>query len=178
MPIDTGERPFEAMRMIVIRRCVLVSLAAVFATKAVLAQESVAAKEKTAANKVATFIEQVRQQNSLPKLRRIGDKHLRADACGRAMRGEKLRDRSATPFGPEKVGTLSTFWYSTLDPNQPPPELLEWAKGPDAKYEQPHRFAVAVCLFTTSDGAEQRYWVDVGTYMSAIKSILVAPMWD
>lgn len=161
-----------------IRRSVLVSLSVVFAPKLLLAQ-SVAARERAAADSVAKVIENVRSQNGLPKLRRIRDKHLRADACRRAIRGEKLRDRNATPFGPsEKVGTLDTLWYSTLDPNQPPPELLEWARGPDRRYEQPHRFAVGVCLTGMSGSAEQRYWIDVGTYMSAIRSILNMPTWD
>ena len=73
---------------------------------------------------------------------------------------------------PKRLERCRHFGIRHLDPNQPPPELLEWAKGPEQKYEQPHRFAVGVCLVSVSGGAEQRYWIDVGSYMSAIESIL------
>jgi hypothetical protein len=73
---------------------------------------------------------------------------------------------------------LSVFWYSTFDPNQPPPELLQWAKGPLLQYEQTHRFSVGVCLVRKPENAEQRYWIEVGSCMSAIKSLLNAPTWD
>lgn len=154
------------------------SLAVVLASQGGLAQQSVSGREKYAADTVAKFIETARKHNGLPKLRRIRDRHLRVDACQRAAQGDQSLGQSSGIGPPEKVGTLSALWYSTLDPNQPPPELLEWAKGPEQKYEQPHRFAVGVCLVSVSGGAEQRYWIDVGSYMSAIESILNIPTWD
>jgi len=142
------------------------------------AQESSSAKERVAADTIARFIEIYRAESGLPKLRRIQDGHLRTDACRRAMRGDKSVGRSDGIGPPEKVGTLSALWYSTLDLDHPPVELLDWAKGPGKQYEQPRRFAVGVCLVSTTQSAEQRYWIDVGTYMSTIKSILNIPMWD
>ncbi|HEV2469567.1 MAG TPA: hypothetical protein VGS78_10255 [Candidatus Sulfotelmatobacter sp.] len=176
--------------MTVVRRYVLIGAAIVVAAQAALAQASTAAREKAAADAVAKFIEQTRERKGLPRLQRINDKHLRADACRRLGGGDKSLGSSDGIGPPEKVGTLSAFWYSTLDPTQPPPELAEWAlnptepplpewaKVPDVKYEQPRRFAVGVCLNSRSDSTEQRYWIDVGTYMSAIKSILNIPTWD
>ena len=164
--------------MSVIGRFSLVSLSVVLAWQGALAQETSTSKEKAAANAIAKFVEQVRKESGRPQLRRINDRHLRDDACRRAARGDKSLGDSTGIGPPEKVGTLSAFWYSTLDPGRPPRELLEWAKGPDQKYEQPHRFAVGVCLVKGQDNAEQRYWIDLGTYMSAIKSILNIPTWD
>jgi hypothetical protein len=150
----------------------------VLASQTALAQQPVSAKENAAANAVARLVEQAREQNGLPKLRRIDDRHLRKDACHRATKGDKSLGQSTGIGPPEKVGMLSALWYSTLDPGQLPPELLEWAKGPGLQYEQPHRFAVGVCLVSTADHPDERYWIDVGTYMSAIKSILNLPTWD
>jgi hypothetical protein len=152
-------------------------MAIVLAAQTALAQTSFAAKEKEAADGLAKFIAQTREEARLPRLRRIHDRHLRADACRRAGRGDRSVGGS-TGISPEKVGTLSVSWFSTLDPSRPPLELAGWAKGPDPRYEQPRRFAVGVCLVNTPDHAELRYYIDVGTYMSAIKSILNAPMWD
>lgn len=154
------------------------SLAApiVLASQTALEQQPVSAKEKAAATTVARFVEKVRDQNGLPRLRRIEDKHLRHDACSHAMKGDTSAGRSTGIGPPEKVGMLSVLWYATLDPNQPSAELLEWAKGPGPQWEQPHRFAVGVCL--VSEHSQERYWIDVGTYMSVIKSILNMPTWD
>jgi hypothetical protein len=164
--------------MTAIRRLILVHLVLVLACQGAMAQESAASKEKAAANTVAKYIQDVRGQNKLPRLRRIRDGHLRADACRRAAKGNKSLDQSEGIGPPEKVGTLSAMWYSTLSPTELPPQLGEWAKGPDQKYEQPRRFAVGVCLVNEPNSTAQRYYVDVGTYMSAIKSILNIPMWD
>jgi len=73
---------------------------------------------------------------------------------------------------------LAVFWYSTHDYSRLPPELLEWAKGPGPQYETPHRFAVGVCLVSATKQSEQQYWVEIGTYMSAIKSLFYGPLWD
>ncbi len=153
------------------------SLAVILAPSLALAQQSTSAGEKAAATALAKYIEQVRERSGLPRLRRIKDRHLREDACRRAAKGDKSSDRS-DGITPEKVGTLSALWYSTLTPTEFPSQLTDWAKGPDQKYEQPHRFAVGVCLVGAPNGAEQRYYIDVGTYMSAIKSILNIPTWD
>jgi len=161
-------------------RSILVSSLAAIAiiSQAVWAQQSVSVNERAAADAVAKFVERAREQSGLPKLRRIKDRYLRPDACRRARGGETSVGRSTGTGPPEKVGMLSALWYSTLDPNQPPAELLEWAKGPARQYEQPHRFAVGVCLVSAAKDSEQQYWIDVGTYMSAIKSLLNAPTWD
>ncbi len=142
------------------------------------AEQPLSVKEKVAANAVAKLVENVRKENGLSRLRRISDHHLRRDACSRAKKGNKSTGQSSGIGPPEKVGMMSALWYSTLDPNQPPPELLKWAKGPGPQYSQPHRFAVSVCLVTTAEDSEDRYWIDVGTYMSAIESLLNVPTWD
>ena len=161
------------------RSILVISLAAIaIISQAVWAQQSVSVDEKAAADAVAKFVERARAQSGLPKLRRIKDRYLRPDACRRARRGETSVGRSAGIGPPEKVGMLSALWYSTLDPDRPPAELLEWAKGPARQYEQPHRFAVGVCVVSAAKDSERQYWIDVGTYMSAIKSLLNVPTWD
>jgi hypothetical protein len=164
--------------MTAIRRLILMHLVLVLACQGIMAQESAASKEAAAANAVAKFVRETRERDGLPRLRRIKDGHLRSDGCRRAAKGDKSSGQSDGIGPPEKVGMLSVFWYSTLSPTQLPPELGEWAKRPDKKYEQPHRFAVGVCLTSTASGSEERYWIVVGTYMSAIKSILNIPTWD
>ena len=143
-----------------------------------LAQQPLSVKEKVAANAVAKLVEDTRRESGLRRLRRISDHYLRQDACSRAKKRDKSSGQSTGIGPPEKVGMISALWYSTLDPNHPPPELLKWAKGPEAKYSQPHRFAVSVCLVRTAADSEERYWIDVGTYMSAIESLLNVPTWD
>ena len=165
----------RAFRLVSVRTFIAMNLAVVISSHVALAQEALGAKERAAADTVAQLIARSRAQNGLPKLRRIKDGHLQAEACRRAKDGDKSLGDSTGIGPPEKVGTLSAMWYSTLDPDQPPPELLNWAKGPGQQYEQPHRFAVGVCLVIAS---EQRYWIVVGTYMSAIKSMLNIPTWD
>ncbi len=159
-------------------RSILIGLAVLLVSQSLLAQNAELAKEKSAEEAVAKYIREVREKSGLARLHRIKDGHLRADACSRARRSNNSLGQSDGIGPPEKVGTLSVFWYSTLDPDNPPQELAEWAKGPEKKYEQPHRFAVAVCLIKKPDGSEQRYYIDAGTYMSAVKSILNIPTWD
>jgi len=162
---------------VAVRTFIAMGLGVVLASHVAWAQESLGAKERAAADTVAQFIARSRAQNGLPKLRRIKDGHLQAEACRRAKQGDKSLGDSTGIGPPEKVGILSAMWYSTLDPDQPPPELLDWAKGPGQQHEQPHRFAVGVCLVIASEHSEQRYWIVVGTYMSAIKSMLNIPTW-
>jgi hypothetical protein len=154
----------------------------ILASRTGVAQPSAATKEKAAADAVARFVENTRKENGLPKLKRISDHHLRQDACDRAKKGDTILGQSTGIGPPEKVGMMSALWYSTLDPNQPPAELLKWAKGPEPQYSQPHRFAVSVCLVRAAEHSaerrEDRYWIDVGTYMSAFQSLLNAPTWD
>jgi hypothetical protein len=150
----------------------------VLASQIGFAQPPLSVKEKVAANAVANHVEKARKEGGLPKLRRISDHHLRQDACNRAKKVDKSSGQSDGIGPPEKVGMMSALWYSTLDPSQPPPELLKWAKGPEPQYSQPHRFGVGVCVVSTPEDPEERYWIDVGTYMSAIESLLNAPTWD
>jgi hypothetical protein len=170
----------QSARMRLAGKFILMTLSAgiAFAPQRAAAQQPVSVKEKSAEEAVAKFVEQVRIQNGLARLRRIKDGHLRQDACHRAREGNKSHGQSTGIGPPEKVGTLSVLWYSTLDPSQPPPELLAWAKGPGPQWEQPQRFSVGVCLVTTTVDPSERYWVDVGTYMGAIKSLLNLPTWD
>jgi hypothetical protein len=163
-------------RMSLVRKLVLAGV--VIASQSAFGQQSISEKETAAGDAVAKLIERVRRENGIPKLRRIKDRYLRPDTCRRATRNDKVPGQTTGIGPPEKVGMLAVFWYSTLDPNQPPPELLQWAKGPAPQYEQPHRFSVGVCLTSEPEDAEQRYWIEVGTYMSAIKSLLNTPTWD
>jgi|HubBroStandDraft_1064217.scaffolds.fasta_scaffold00242_10 hypothetical protein len=150
----------------------------VLASQIGLTQQPFSVKEKAAANAVTRLVEEARKEKGLPKLKRISDRHLQQDACARARKGNQSLGQSTGIGPPEKVGMISALWYSTLDPNQPPPELLKWAKSPEPQYSQPHRFAVGVCIVSTPGHPEERYWIDVGTYMSAIESLLNVPTWD
>ena len=163
-------------RMGVMSRFVLAGV--VLTLQTAFGQQSIPKKEKAAGDAVARLVEQIRRENGIPKLRRIEDRYLRPDACRRATRNDKVPGQTAGIGPPEKVGMLSVFWYSTVDPGQPPPELVQWAKGPAPQYEQPHRFSVGVCLISTPEYPEQRYWIDIGTYMSALRSLLNVPTWD
>lgn len=159
-------------------KSILITLATILLSQCVLAQHADLAKEKAIEEVVARYIRDAREKSGLPKLHRIEDAHLRADACSRARRSDKSLGQSSGIGPPEKVGTLSAFWYSTLDPNQLPQELSNWAKGLEKRHEQPHRFAVGVCFFNKPDGSEERYYIDAATYMGAVKSILNIPTWD
>jgi hypothetical protein len=161
------------------RKSVSMSLACAIALASqVGAQQAASTKEKVAADSVAKFVEQVRDQNGLSKLRRIEDLHLREDACRRATKGDKSPGKSTGIGPPEKVGMLSVLWYSTIDPNQPAPELVDWTKRSQSWGGEPHRFAVAACLAAATEHSEERYYLDIGTYMSAIKSFFYRAVWD
>jgi len=140
-----------------------------------LAEQPLSPEEEAAANVVARFVEQSRREKGLPKLRRISDHRLRRDACERAKKDDKTTGQ-ADGFAGEKVGTISAFWYSTEDPTQVPPELVEFATT--QKWSEAHRFAVGICLLSASGEHHLRYWVDVGTYMTAFRSLLNVPTWD
>ena len=161
------------------RASLAVALGLILASSSGAAQQHPpSGKEKQAAEIVAKLVEQTRSQNKLPRLRHINDHYLQGDICSRAAKGDGSNKGQSTGIGPpEKVGMLSVLWYSTSDPNRLTPELEELAKGPAHQYEQPRRFAVAVCLSTTSNH-EERYWIEVGTYMSAVKSLLNAATWE
>ncbi|MGA9392684.1 MAG: hypothetical protein WBV69_19805 [Candidatus Sulfotelmatobacter sp.] len=160
----------------VVRKLVLAVLLVTLQTA--FAQQSITNQEKTAEDVVAKLVAEIRKQGRLPELRRIRDRYLRPDVCQRGAQGHKSPGRSTGIGPPEKVGMLSVFWYSTPDPNRPPPEFLDWIKGPAPQYEQPHRFSVGVCLFSNPEQPEARYWIEVGTYMSTVKSIINVPTWD
>ena len=145
------------------------------------------AKEADAEKTVAKLVDALRQQNGLPKLHRIYNPHLREDACESAKRG---RGRGLIYFSPTNVmmpsgvfgdvGNLSTFSYSTANPNEFPPDFQVWATQRDYYSRVPHRFGVGVCFSSTTEHPEGMYWIDVGYHMSAIKTFLyrVTFMWD
>ena len=152
-------------------------------------QTSISDKEKKAQQEVIKLVETLRQQKGLPKLSRFGDPRLREDACESAKRGEGrgifyFPPGSANRVVPDgifgDVGNLSTISYMALNPSQPSSELLNWATLSSYEAREPHRFGVGVCFVTTPQYPEGMYWIDVGYYMSAIKTFLyrVTFMWD
>ena|ERR1700739_799674 len=78
------------------------------------------------------------------------------------------------------VGNLSTLSYMALDPCQPSPELQTWATLTSYQSRDAHRFGVRVCFVSTPQDPEGTYWIDVGYYMSTVKTFLfhVTFMWD
>jgi len=141
------------------------------------AQHSVSVSEKKVADEVAGIVQRVREQNRLPKLARIDDRQVWEDACSRAKMGSSPRGQRYGATG-DKVGTLSVLWYSTLSPGQSQPELMQFAKGPDAEYKQPHRFSVGVCFDSKDGNAQAKYWIEVRMYMGTIKSFFYRAVWD
>ena len=152
-------------------------------------QDSISTANETKAEESTTkLLEVLRQQKGLPKLHRIHDSHLREDACESAKRGKgtgSLYFPSTTnlmmPSGIlGDVGNLSTFSFTTTNPNQLSPELQIWATQQTYNSEAPHRFGVGVCFVSTPEHPEGTYWIDIGYYMSAIKTFLyqVTFMWD
>ena len=129
--------------------------------------------EKEAGDKVATLVAEARRQNGLPKLKRIDDPHLRADACERAQRND-VRTWVGAVGG--RVGYISGVAYSTTDPSQPVPELLSFATRKE--HWEAHRFAVGVCFVQTAQSPAGRYWVDVESYMGAIQTFFQRPFWS
>ncbi len=132
------------------------------------------AKEKKAQENVIKLVETFRQQKGLPKLHQIDDPDLRKDACESAKRGSGM----GGPLG--DVGNLATFTFMAEDPSQPSPELQSWATQTIYDSRIPHRIAVGVCSISTKEHPDGVYWIDVGYYMSAIKTFLyrVTFMWD
>lgn len=145
-------------------------------------------QEKKAEESVARLIESLRKQKGLSKLSLIDDAHLREDACGSAKRGRGTGALNSAPGGKiwipsgvfGDVGNLSTFSYETSNPAEGPPDLQEWATLSDYWGSKPKRFGVGVCFAQTTAYPEGTYWIDVGYYMSAIKTFLyrVTFMWD
>lgn len=146
------------------------------------------AQENKAEESVANLAESLRQQKGLPNLTRIHDTHLREDACESAKRGHGTGALNSAPGGriliPSgvfgDVGNLSTFSYQTSNPAEAPPDLQKWATLSDYWGREPKRFGVGVCFAKTTAHPEGTYWIDVGYYMSAIKTFLyrVTFMWD
>jgi hypothetical protein len=146
------------------------------------------AQEKKAEESVAKLIESLRKQKGFSKLGLIHDAHLREDACESAKRGQGTGALNSAPGGKiwipsgvfGDVGNLSTFSYQTSNPAEAPPDLQKWATLSDYWGREPKRFGVGVCFANTTAHLEGTYWIDVGYYMSAIKTFLyrVTFMWD
>jgi hypothetical protein len=147
------------------------------------------AKENKAKEDVVKLVETLRQQKGLPKLQQFDDPELRKDACESAKRGRGrgliyLSPGTSNVMAPSglfgDVGNLSTFSYMAEDPSQPSPELQIWATRTAYESRSPSRIAVGVCFSSTTEHADGAYWIDVGYYMSAIKTFLyrVTFMWD
>lgn len=146
------------------------------------------AQEKKAEESVAKLIDSLRNKKGLSKLGPIHDAHLREDACESAKRGHGTGALNSAPGGKiwipsgvfGDVGNLSTFSYQTSNPAEAPPDLQKWATLSDYWGREPKRFGVGVCFAKTTAHPEGTYWIDVGYYMSAIKTFLyrVTFMWD
>jgi hypothetical protein len=146
------------------------------------------AKETNAGEDVVKLVEALRRQKGLPKLHRIYDPKLREDACESAKRGRGTGSLylpgTTTLMVPSgilhDVGNLSRFSFTTANPNQLSPELQIWATQQTYDSEAPHRFGVGVCFASTTEHPEGTYWIDIGCYMSAIKTFLYRAtfMWD
>jgi hypothetical protein len=144
------------------------------------------AKETKAEEDIVKGLEVLRRQKGLPKLRRIHDPRLRQDACESATRGRgtgSLYFPGTTnlmiPFGIfGDVGNLSTFSFKTADPSQFSPELQIWATRQAYCSQAPNRFGVGVRFVSTTEHPGGTYWIDIGYYMSAIKTFLYRFIWD
>ena len=144
--------------------------------------------ETKAEEDIVKVLEATRQQKGLPRLRRIHDPRLREDACESAKRGRGTGSlylpgttKVMLPSGLlGDVGNLSTFSFTTANPNQLSPELQIWATQQTYYSEAPQRFGVGVCFVSTTEHPEGTYWIDIGYYMSAIKTFLYRAtfMWD
>lgn len=132
------------------------------------AQQSSSVPEKNAADTVAALVQQARQQAKLPELSRIEDPRLREDACVRAKR-ESTSWQVGCGASVSDAAVLSCFSYLTTNPSQPVPELLSWATQHERR--NPRRFGVGVCLVHTPQSPQERYWIEVGSYMGATKSV-------
>ena len=128
-------------------------------------QESGSSAEMQAADKVAEEVQQVRAQAKLTELIRIEDPHARENACARAKSGATSWQMGCGAFA--RNGAIDCFSYPTSDPNQVEPELLVWAKH---ESRDPRRFAVGVCAAPTAENREERYWIEVNSYMGATKA--------
>ena len=137
--------------------------------------------ESRAADTVAAEVDQIRSQNNLPKLARINDPHLHEDSCKRAQDGAKSWRKVDGVFVRDGAVTLSHFSYSTEDPTHVEPEFESWARH---EMRDARRFAVGVCLVTSSQEPDGRYWIDVISSMGATKSFFyraglgVAHLWS
>jgi hypothetical protein len=147
------------------------------------------ARETKAEEDTVKVLETLRRQKGLPKLRQIHDPRLREDACESAKRGKgtgslyfpgttKVMLMPAGIFG--DVGNLSTISFTTANPKQFSPELEIWATQQTYFSNVPYRFGVGVCFVSSTEHPEGTYWIDIGYYMSAIKTLLyrVTFMWD
>ena len=138
------------------------------------AQQPSAVAEKNAADTVALLVQHARKQGNLPELSRIEDPRLREDACARAKKDATSWQMGCGTFVKD-AAVLSCFSYSTPDPSQPVPELLAWATQHESR--DPRRFAVGVCSLHSAQNPQERYWIEVGSYMSGTKSFFWRAGW-
>ena len=152
-------------------------------------QSSISKVKETKAEKdIVRVLGALRQQKGLPKLRRVYDPRLREDACESAKRGRgtgSLYFPGTTslwiPSGIlGDVGNLSRFSFTTANPDELSSEAQIWATQQTYDSEPPRRFGVGVCFVGTTEHPEGTYWIDIGYYMSAIKTFFyrVTFMWD
>jgi hypothetical protein len=145
-------------------------------------------RETKAEQDIVKGLEVLRRQKGLPKLLRIHDPRLRVDACESAKRGRGTGSlylpgttNLVIPSGIfGDVGNLSTFSFATTNPNQFSADLQIWATQEAYNSERPNRFGVGVCFVSTAEHPDGAYWIDIGYYMSAIKTFFyrVSFMWD
>ena len=144
------------------------------ASEVAQAQESSSVAEKNAADAVARLVQQARQQGKLPELSRIEDPRLREGACERAKEDATSLQMGCGAFV-QDAAVLSCFSYSTPDPSHPIPELLSWTT--QRQRGDPRRFAVGVCALHTPQNPQERYWVEVASYMGTTKSFFWHAGW-
>jgi hypothetical protein len=161
-----------------LRACLAAAL--ILVSQIAIAEQTSAERERAAADDVARIVQQVRRQNGLSKLRRIRDQQLRTETCERG----KHDDESASIAGGSswnKAGTISYVRYSTSNPQEPSPKLLEWAARKDSEEQagwRAHRFAVGICFIQDARHPEGRYWICVSKYLGAIKSFFYMFVWE
>jgi hypothetical protein len=132
------------------------------------AQLNVTALEQQAGDAVASLVHEIRSWNKLPALERIEDPFLQEKACARAKKGTTSWEMGSEVAVRNGAVTLLQLSYSTTDPRHPTPQLESWARERDSR--DPRRFAVGICLVSTAENPEGRYWIEIETYMGATKS--------
>ena len=154
---------------------------ALYAWRMALPQQSPADLESRVADTIAAKVNQIRSQNNLPLLARIKDPHLHGDSCKRAENGSKSWQKGNGVFVRDGAVTLSQFSYSTKDPTHIEHQFESWVRY---EMRDARRFAVGVCLVSSGEDPDGRYWIDVVSSMGATKSFFyraglgVAHLWS